>query len=255
MISYLEKILNTLIALQHPGALREFFTSKAFSVPCFQLSLALKRHQPYFATIIDIGANVGQFALAAALHFPESGIYSFEPVPDVFRSLRENTAKKKNIRTFNCALGSRHGRITFHRNEYTRLSSALQVHKNNDHLRYNRGKISVIEVEVFRLDEFYNRIGVQFPVLLKMDVQGMEKEVLAGCGDFLNQVDFILCEAPLVPLYDHQPLFEEMHDFIRDLGYRLVAPLYLNRGKGGKVIEMDVLYEKKPHRIPARYTG
>ena len=106
MISYLEKLLNTVAALESPGALREFFTSKAFSAPCFRLNRALKCHQSDFGTILDVGANIGQFALAAALHFPKSIIYSFEPLFDVFSELQENTRRKKNIKAFNFALGT-----------------------------------------------------------------------------------------------------------------------------------------------------
>ena len=245
MLSYLEKALNTLIAIQHPGAIREFFTSRAFSVPCHQLNSAVKRYQPYFATILDVGANIGQFALAATLYFPDAKIYSFEPVPDVFKVLQENINKNPKIEAFNCALGNQHGQILFHRNEYTRLSSALQIDENNDNIRYNERKFSVINVDIFRLDEFYKNMDIQPPVLLKIDVQGMETDVLLGCKHFLDQVDFILCEVPLVRLYNNQPMFDEMHHFTSQLGYKFVAPLYLNRGKGGRVIEMDVLYQKK----------
>ena len=135
MRSYLEKALNTLIALQHPGAVREFFTSKAFSVPCHQLNSAVKRYQPYFATILDVGANIGQFAVAATLYFPGAKIYSFEPVPDVFKVLQENINKNPKIQAFNCALGNHHGQIPFHRNKYTRLSSALSISNSR-----NRGR-------------------------------------------------------------------------------------------------------------------
>jgi hypothetical protein len=78
-----------------------------------------------------------------------------------------------------------------------------------------------------------------------MDVQGMEKEVLLGCGEVLGKVDFILTEVALVTLYAGQPLFDEMHSLLRDLEFRLVAPLYLNEGKGGRAIEMDVLYGRR----------
>jgi FkbM family methyltransferase len=245
MRSYLEKAVNTLLALQHPGALREFFTSKAFSVPCHQLNAAVKQYQPYFATILDVGANIGQFALAATLYFPDAKIYSFEPVPDVFRVLQENINKNPNIQAFNCALGNHQGQIPFHRNEYTRLSSALQIDKNNDNVRYNERMFSTINVSIHKLDEFYAHMDIQHPVLLKIDVQGMELDVLSGGSHFLDKVDFILCEAALEGLYDNQPLFDEIDHFISRLGYKLIAPLYLNRGKGGRVIEMDVLYQKQ----------
>lgn len=245
MNSYLEKLLNTLAALEHPGALREFFTSKAFSVPCFRLNLALKRQQPYLGTILDVGANVGQFALAAALHFPGSKIYSFEPLPDVFRELQKNTRTKKNIKSFNCAIGNHNGKILFHRNQYTRLSSSLKIHNHNDNPRYKENKTSLISVDISRLDEFKKVLDIRPPALLKMDVQGMEADVLMGSTGLLPHIDFILYEAPLVQLYDDQPLFGEIHSITNNLGYKLVAPLFLNKGKDDKIIEMDVLYEKK----------
>jgi FkbM family methyltransferase len=214
-------------------------------VPCHQLNAAVKRYQPYFATILDVGANIGQFALAATLYFPDAKIYSFEPVPDVFKVLQENINKNPNIQAFNCALGSHQGQILFHRNEYTRLSSTLQIHKNNDNFRYNERTFSIINVNIYRLNKFYSHIDIQTTFLLKLDVQGMELDVLLGCSHLLDKVDFIVCEAALEGLYENQPLFDEMHHFISRLGYKLASPLYLNRGNGGRFIEMDVLYEKQ----------
>jgi hypothetical protein len=94
MSSLLEKLIDTLDVLQHPGALRSMLGSRAFSRPCFRLNQALKCHQPSFGTILDIGANVGQFALAAALHFPGATIHSFEPLPDTFSELVKNIGRR-----------------------------------------------------------------------------------------------------------------------------------------------------------------
>jgi FkbM family methyltransferase len=245
MMAYLERFFNTLAALEHPGALRQFFTSKAFSTPCFRLNLALKAHQPHFETILDVGANTGQFALAADVHFPEARIYSFEPLPDVFNELQENTRRKRNIKLFNCALGNHNGPISFYRNEYTRLSSSLKIKKTNKNLRYDQNLTSLTKIEVIKLDNFETLIDMQPPVLLKIDVQGMEIDVLNGGLKLLSKVDFIVCEVALVQLYDDQPLFDDIHCFMRNTGYELVAPLFMNKGKGGKIIEVDLFYRKK----------
>jgi FkbM family methyltransferase len=246
MIPCLEKVLNTVAALQHPGAVKELFTSKAFSAPCFRLNQALKCHQSCFGTILDVGANVGQFARAAALHFPDAIIYSFEPLFDVFSELQKNTRKKKKIKAFNYALGNHNGQISFHLNKYTRLSSSLSIHKSNDNPRYRENKTSLIKVDILRLDELKIQLNIPPPVLLKIDVQGMEMEVLKGSVDLLSQIDFILMEVPLDQLYDSQPMFDELHCFTSKLGYKLIAPLFLNKGKKGRIIEMDVLYKKWP---------
>jgi FkbM family methyltransferase len=244
-MSYPERLFNTLAALRLPGALRGFFTSPAFSAPCFKLNWALKCQQPHFGTILDVGANVGQFALAAAIHFPDAKIYSFEPLPEVFRELQENTRGKNNIRSFNCAIGNHNGRIAFYRNAYSRLSSSFNINDSNDNPRYCENNTSLTRVDSFKLDHFNELIHFTHPVLLKIDVQGMEVDVIKGCTDLLPNIDFILCEAAVVPLYKDQPLIDDIHCSIGNLGYRLVAPLYINKGKNGKVIEVDLLYEKK----------
>jgi FkbM family methyltransferase len=244
MSSYFKKLYNTLSILKYPKFFEEFFSSRVFSAPCFELNKALQCYQSSFKTILDVGANVGQFALAANFHFPSANIYSFEPLPNEFSELLRNTNRKTRIKVYNCALGSQSGKLPFYYNQYSRLSSSRPIDSMNDQPRYRERKTSVIDVDVVRLDELSKTMTIESPVLLKIDVQGMEKEVLLGCGGFLGQVDFLLCEVSLVTLYTGQPLFEEMHSFIRDLGYRLVAPLYLNSGKDGRIIEMDVLYVK-----------
>jgi FkbM family methyltransferase len=244
MISRIENLFNTLAVLQYPGAFRAFLTSKAFSTPCFRLNQALKSHQHSFGVILDVGANVGQFALAAAIYFPDTDIYSFEPLPEAFAELTKNINGKERIKAFNTAVGDKSGKIPFYRNHYSRLSSSRQIDNTNDNPRYRERKITRTTVNVVRLDSLSEVLNVQPPVLLKLDVQGMEREVLLGCGGLLDQIDFILCELPLVRLYADQPLFDEMHSFIRNLGYRLAAPLYLNKGKEGRVIEVDVLYAR-----------
>ena len=114
----------------------------------------------------------------------------------------------------------------------------------NPHPRYREMKTSLVDVDVFCLDELIKTMSIEPPILLKMDVQGMERDVLRGCGKFLGLVDFVLLEVSLVTLYTDQPLFDETHSFVRDLGYRLVAPLYLNKGEAGRIIEMYLLYAR-----------
>lgn len=245
MNSRFEKLIETLTVLRYPGALGAFWGSRAFSAPCFRLNRALKCHQTSFGTILDVGANVGQFALAAAFHFPDTTVYSFEPLPEAYSELVANIRGNDKIKAFHCALGEQSGQMPFYRNHYSRLSSSRPIDDANDNPRYRERKTSRTHVKVTRLDELGEALNVKPPVLLKLDVQGMEKEVLLGCGAFLGQVDFVLCEVSLVGLYAEQPLFDEMHSFIHDLGYDLVAPLYLNKGKEGRFIEMDVLYTRR----------
>src|SRR5438034_257558 len=51
-------------------------------------------------TILDIGANTGQFAVAINTILPDARILSFEPLPDCFEQLKRNLSKAKNFARF-----------------------------------------------------------------------------------------------------------------------------------------------------------
>lgn len=83
------------------------------------------------------------------------------------------------------------------------------------------------------------------PILLKLDVQGYEKEVLKGASEFIKRVDYLLFEASFVSMYEGEPLFEEMHDFVRGLGFRLVGPVGSLQTDKEQIVQMDMLYKKE----------
>ena len=63
-------------------------------------------------TIIDVGANRGQFLTEYLKHFPNAQFFCFEPLPEIMNEL-ENVAKKykNNIVMVNSALGNTDGKI------------------------------------------------------------------------------------------------------------------------------------------------
>jgi hypothetical protein len=64
----------------------------------------------------DIGANIGQTAKKLSAYFPNSIIYSFEPVNETYKLLQENVAEYSNIHTYNLAMGVSLGELEiFHR--------------------------------------------------------------------------------------------------------------------------------------------
>src|SRR5881409_2522439 len=64
-------------------------------------------------TILDVGANVGQFATLAHAVFPSANIFSFEPLPDCFEQLKLRLPE--NSSAFNMALGDHNGELDFYR--------------------------------------------------------------------------------------------------------------------------------------------
>lgn len=238
------KINGLLQIINYPGALRGLFTLRGnFSISSFRINAVVAAYQSIFHTIIDVGANIGQFALAAAQRFPMAEIYCFEPVPDVCRILKDNLKRFPKIHVNNCAIGNENGKLPFYRNEFTLASSALPMHKKNTHPNCDANRSDIIEVDIFRMDDFPS-LHVREPVLLKLDVQGYEKNALQGAEKILKYIDYIALEVSFVQLYENQPLFDELHEYLKDIGFELLVPVDVNAGNNLAILEMDVLYRK-----------
>lgn len=200
---------------------------------------------PRLSTVVDVGANKGQFALAAAHRYPDAKIFSFEPVPEVYRQLQHNTRATPAIATFNCALGNSNGTLEFFSHVYSHASSALKVSDLQQQLMPQTADARRIQVVVKRLDSLRAELPLQAPVLLKLDVQGFEKEVLLGASHSLAQVDYLLFETSFVRMYEEEPLFDEMHDFVKSHGFELVAPVGFLQSEQLQILQMDLLYKKR----------
>src|SRR5215470_15392328 len=80
-----------------------------------------------FKTIIDIGANEGQFADKMRILFPQAMLYAFEPLPQVFDRLKSNFNQDNAFEAINLGLGENEGTLEFWENEYSPSSSFLRL--------------------------------------------------------------------------------------------------------------------------------
>ncbi len=248
------KIFDMSIIFKITDALKVFLTSgrsfksllkKGASVASTRILHNCRHYIPTLGTIIDAGANQGQFAIAANYFYPNAHIHSFEPLPDVFPVLQQNTRRLNAITTYNIALGNTNGKLEFYSNAYSHASSALHVSELQKSMLPKTADSHSIEATVQRLDDLHQTIQLNSPVLLKMDVQGFEKEVLKGATNILTQIDYLLFESSFVQLYDGEPLFDEMHSFVKELGFELIAPVGFLQTEKLQILQMDLLYKRK----------
>ncbi len=216
-----------------------------YSISSSQILDGIGVHCKNIETIIDVGANQGQFALASTRKFPNAEIFSFEPLPEMYEVFKKNLRDIKKVTIHNVALGNEKGIIDFYKNEHSHASSVLPISEKQKEEIPITSKTTKIQIQVDKLDNILSGEKIGSPVLLKLDVQGYEKNVLQGATRLLPKIDYLVFEASFTSMYEGEPLYDEMHDFLKDLGFELIAPVGLLEGKNGSILQMDFLYRNR----------
>jgi FkbM family methyltransferase len=197
-------------------------------------------------TVLDIGANTGQFAKHIREIFPDAMIYSFEPLADCYEDLLTNFKDQPKYQAFNVALGDETAQKNFYRNEFSPSSSFLpmaDLHKKN--FPYTE-KEHVERVEVIRLDDIAKTLNIKMPILVKIDVQGFEDNVIRGGECTISKADIIIIELSIDALYKDQPLFDDIYRTLLNLGFQYRGNYdQLCSPDNGKVLQVDGIFIKK----------
>ena len=194
-------------------------------------------------TVLDIGANTGQFSRGIRAVLPEARIIAFEPLRDCYQELRENMQGDARFEAHNVALGEREEEKNIHRSSYSLSSSLLPMAELHKELfPHTKGETSE-RVRVARLDDGLKGEQLEPPLLLKIDVQGYEEKVLAGSPHTLQAVDTVLAEVSFVELYERQPLFPVIYRLMEQAGFSYRGALHQKRDKEtGAVLFEDALF-------------
>jgi len=199
-----------------------------------------------FACILDIGANEGQFAGLARRLWPAAQVHSFEPLPGVYTALVERFRDDRQLTAHNIGLSDQAGKQRMHQSAFSPSSSLLpmaELHRSEwpqsvDHID--------VDVHLERLDDWFqaNSQCVRSPMLIKIDVQGFELSVINGGVETLRRAAFVVLEVSFHELYEGQPLFGQVHDRLRDLGfiYRGNIEQYRSRDRT-RVLYADAIFE------------
>jgi len=170
--------------------------------------------------ILDIGANVGQSTKRFKAAFPWSIVHSFEPSPEVFRSLAKNTSRENGVFLWNCALGEYAGKKILFENTSSGMSSFLPLGEKG------WGSIEKESaVDVTTIDDFLAANQVEQVDILKSDTQGYELEVLKGAEQAIlgNRIGLIHLELIFSPMYEALPPFDQLFRHLIDRNFLLVS--------------------------------
>jgi len=196
-----------------------------------------------FKTVIDVGANVGQFAKVVRAAMPTTQIYSFEPIPKDFEILKNKFIGDGKFKAINKAVGNTEGTVTFEVNDFSPTSSILPTTQLQKDFYPITGEVQKIEVPITTLDQFSSELELKGLILLKIDVQGFEDKVVLGAQSFLTKVAVVYVECSFKEFYQGQPLFNEIYQLMLSNGFefRGVGD-QLNAGANGEPTQVDAIF-------------
>ena len=132
-------------------------------------------------TVVDVGANVGYYALtAAAAVGPTGRVVAFEPGPAVAARLQENVDLNgfTNISVVRSAVADRIGELHLRVGEDSEGSSLYDVGEPSTRL--------ACAVPVTTLDDYVRTAGILLVDVLKIDAEGAEVSILRGARGILS---------------------------------------------------------------------
>jgi FkbM family methyltransferase len=132
------------------------------------------------AHLFDVGANVGNWALEAAALAPAARIHAFEIVPDTAAELARRTAALGRVEANAFGLGAREETVEV--THYPAFSEGSGVGGLEHELPSMQ-----IQCRVRAADDYCAEHGIDRVALLKIDTEGMEGAVLAGCERLLAE--------------------------------------------------------------------
>ena len=137
--------------------------------------------------IIDLGGNIGLFALLMQSRYPGALIISIEPDPDNFAQLQKNTKKFNNIISYNKAI--------WHKRELLSLSEKKAGAEWSQNVNSISGEdFNQEKIESITIDDLISNHNLQEIDFLKVDIEGAEAELFSEKTEWLNNVKVIAIE-------------------------------------------------------------
>jgi FkbM family methyltransferase len=215
--------------------------------PMRRLKQAMERQ--HVSTILDIGANVGQFGQRLRINGYQGRIISIEPLS---RARAKLVAATRDDPLWSVAkryaLGDKCGDIEI--NVAANLQSSSVLKMLDRHLAGDptSGYVGTETVRLVTLDAFLDEHPALADVslALKIDTQGYEAQVLAGLDRWSENIKVIQAEMSLAPLYDGSAGFDEIYRIMEQRGYRCISiePNFTDP-QTYEVLQTDAIFERR----------
>lgn len=205
-------------------------------------------HQ-HINTVIDVGANRGQFARQVRELFPNAIIHCFEPLPAAAEALETWAASQSNkVQVHKVALAEKPGRAMMWQHiDHDPSSSLLPATETLNQLFPQTRRSREVEVPVERLDDVLGNDPTveNGGILIKVDVQGLEDRVIAGGQKIFALADVAILEISVRELYEGQPKFAQIVNSLQQFRLDYIGNLDQQHDRLGQPLFFDAVFSRE----------
>ena len=167
--------------------------------------------------VVDLGANEGYYTLKLKQNNAKCKVIAIEPNPLAFEILKKNleSNKLRDVILVNKAICSKSGKMSF---EMVANVSAIGA-KNLRIMRrpwLKKEMIEKIKVDCITLSELFENYKIEKVDILKLDVEGMELEILKSGKNLLNKICKIVVE------WHSKEIKDRIKKFLKEKGFKLI---------------------------------
>lgn len=196
-------------------------------------------------TVIDVGANEGQYArfLRNEVYF-EGVILSFEPGKELFDIIRERSASDPDWHCFSMALGEENKTENINIMARSQFNSLLSP-KGEGFFQDENTVVDSYQITVSTLDDFWPVLEKEHDlssVYLKLDTQGYDFKVLKGSKKILPHIKALQSEMSIIPIYQEMPGYKEVTDFLTDNNFAHSGMYPVSHDANMRMIEFDGIF-------------
>ena len=194
--------------------------------------------------VLDVGANTGQFGKLLRQSKFTGRIHSVEPLQSAYDVLAAAASGDPQWSVQRAAVSAEPGTLTMNVSGNSVSSSVLPMLETHASAAPSAQYVAQEEVPATTVDEIVTAQGLDpESTLLKIDVQGYEREVLDGATKTLPSFRGVRTEMSLVPLYEGQALMPEIVDLLGRHGFELwfVEPGFTEPGTR-RLLQLDGVF-------------
>jgi FkbM family methyltransferase len=177
---------------------------------------------------LDIGSNIGLYAVYAGVKFPQVKTVAFEPIPAIWEKNRafHRANKLSDQNTLKIAFSDKDGPQKIYLPILAGIEEEQTATLNEKSWQAHAEKVEAIEIQCLTLDSFAANTQLPpGPCCVKIDVEGFEAAVFRGAKKFLTgRRPWIVCE--ILPCEKYDPVTRTMHNdngetltLLEELGY------------------------------------